>query len=49
VILCFRAETLFQTKPNEKIIGIVLYGGDEILPFGDEDYERYALPLGVFF
>lgn len=39
----------FQVKSNEKIIGIVLYGGDEILPFGDEEYERYALPLGVFF
>jgi len=39
----------FQTKSTREIIGIVFYGGDRILSFGDEKYQRVALPLGVFF
>ena len=39
----------FQKKSNKEVIGIVLYGGRDILPFGDDEYKRFALPLGVFF
>ncbi len=39
----------FQKKSDKEVVGIVLYGGSEILPFGDEGHERFALPLGVFF
>ncbi len=39
----------FQKKSTKKVVGIVLYGGNEVTSFGDETYERVALPLGVFF
>jgi len=39
----------FQNKSSKNIVGIVLYTGDVILSFGDENYKRYALPLNVFF
>lgn len=39
----------FQTKSSQKVVGIVLYGGETILPFGDDQNERYAIPLSVLF
>jgi len=39
----------FQSKSNQNILGIVLYTGEHILPFGDETSQRYALPLSVLF
>lgn len=39
----------FQKKSNQHIIGIVFYGGDTILPFGDDMHQRFALPLNLFF
>ena len=39
----------FQNKSSKKIIGIVFYGGETILSFGDEKQQRYALPLSLFF
>ena len=39
----------FQKKSSKEIIGIVFYAGDSILSFGDDEYQRFALPLGVFF
>ncbi len=39
----------FQNKSDKEIVGIVFYGGDNILSFGDEINLRYAVPLSVFF
>lgn len=39
----------FQKKSSKEIIGLILYAGDTLLSFSDEKYERYALPLSVFF
>ena len=39
----------FQVKSSQKVIGIVLYAGESILPFGDDQHARYALPLSVLF
>lgn len=39
----------FQNKSKQQVVGIVIYGGDEIVSFGDEHYQRYAVPLAVFF
>ena len=39
----------FQKKSDKEVIGIVLYGGSDIVPFGDKEHERFALPMGVFF
>lgn len=39
----------FQNKSKQNILGIVFYGGETILPFGDEHNKRYALPLSMFF
>lgn len=39
----------FQSKSKQNVLGIVLYAGEHILPFGDENGERYAVPLSVFF
>ncbi len=39
----------FQKKSSKNIVGIVLYAGSTILSFCDEEYQRYALPLSVFF
>ncbi len=38
-----------QKKSSRRVIGIVLYAGEQVLPFGDETHERYAIPLSVFF
>ena len=39
----------FQKKSSQRVLGIVFYMGDTILPFGDEEHKRYALPIGVLF
>jgi predicted AAA+ superfamily ATPase len=39
----------FQKKSNRKVVGIVFYTGDTQLSFSDSTYERYAVPLRVFF
>ena len=39
----------FQKRSKKNIVGIVLYGGEDIVPFGDEMHKRYAIPLSVFF
>ncbi len=38
----------FQNRSSKEIVGIVFYAGDTILPFGDDKYKRYALPLSIF-
>jgi predicted AAA+ superfamily ATPase len=37
-----------KTK-NEVVIGIVIYSGDTIIPFGDDSCLRFAVPMRVFF
>jgi predicted AAA+ superfamily ATPase len=39
----------FQKKSSKNIVGIVLYAGNTVLSFCDEEYKRYALPLSIFF
>jgi predicted AAA+ superfamily ATPase len=39
----------FQSKSKQNVLGIVLYAGEHLLPFGDEKIKRYAVPLSVFF
>lgn len=39
----------FQKKSSKNIVGIVLYAGNTVVPFGDNEYKRYALPLNIFF
>ena len=39
----------FQHKSDKEIVGIVFYGGDDILSFGDTTHKRFALPLSLFF
>jgi len=39
----------FQNKSSKEVVGIVFYGGTDILPFGDENHLRFAVPLGIFF
>jgi len=39
----------FQKKSSKEIMGIVFYAGESILPFGDENHQRFALPLSLFF
>ena len=39
----------FQSKSKQNVLGIVLYAGEHVLPFGDEHSKRYAVPLSVFF
>ncbi len=39
----------FQNKSTKEVVGIVFYGGDSILSFGEGEHLRYAVPLGVFF
>lgn len=39
----------FQQKESKDILGIVFYGGADILSFSDDQYSRYALPLNLFF
>ena len=45
----FKHITDFQEKSSKEIVGIVFYGGENILGFGDEKHQRYALPLSLFF
>lgn len=45
----FKHITDFQAKSKQNVLGIVLYSGEHILPFGDEASKRYALPLSIFF
>lgn len=45
----FKHITDFQNKSSKKVLGIVLYAGEQLLPFGDEIHPRYAVPLSVFF
>lgn len=39
----------FQAKSAKKVIGIVFYTGEHLLSFGDENHQRFAVPLSVFF
>lgn len=39
----------FQNRSAKEIVGIVFYGGNDILSFGDARHPRFALPLSVFF
>jgi len=39
----------FQNKSNKNITGIVFYTGNTVLPFGNTDQPRFAIPLNVFF
>lgn len=39
----------FQSKSSKTIVGIVFYAGDTILSFCDNEQERYAVPLTIFF
>lgn len=39
----------FQSKSKQNVLGIVLYAGEHILPFGNEIAQRFAVPLNVFF
>ncbi len=39
----------FQRKTDKQVVGIVFYAGNDILPFGDENNPRFALPLSLFF
>jgi len=39
----------FQKKSPKEVIGIVLYAGETVLSFSDDEHVRYALPLSVFF
>lgn len=39
----------FQNKSSSNIIGILLYQGENILPFGDDKHQRYAIPFNIFF
>ena len=45
----FRHITELQNKSKKRVLGIVLYAGENTLSFGDEEYPRYAVPLSVFF
>lgn len=45
----FKHITDFQSKSKQNVLGIVLYAGEHVLPFGDENAKRYAVPLSVFF
>lgn len=39
----------FQKKSSKRVVGIVLYSGDKLLPFGDDTHQRYAVPISVLF
>lgn len=40
----------FQNKTNNKeVLGMVLYMGKDIIPFSDNRYKRYAVPMSLFF
>ncbi len=39
----------FQNKSSSEVLGIVFYNGKTILPFGDENHKRFALPFNILF
>ncbi|MBU1658984.1 ATP-binding protein [bacterium] len=39
----------FQDKSSQKVVGVVFYGGETILSFGNQEQQRYAVPLNVLF
>lgn len=39
----------FQNRSSKNITGIVFYAGDRVLPFGNTDQPRFAIPLNVLF
>jgi predicted AAA+ superfamily ATPase len=39
----------FQNRSDKKVIGIVLYGGEDIVSFGDSKHIRVGIPLSIFF
>jgi predicted AAA+ superfamily ATPase len=40
----------FQNKSKTKdVLGIVLYMGESVVPFGDEKFKRFAIPMSLFF
>jgi len=45
----FKHITDLQTKSDKEVVGIVLYAGHDVVPFGDEKHKRFAVPLDVFF
>jgi len=45
----FRHIAELQKKSKKRVLGIVLYAGENVLSFGDEEHQRYAVPLSVFF
>ena len=45
----FRHIAELQKKSKKRVLGIVLYAGESVLSFGDEEQQRYAVPLSVFF
>ena len=45
----FRHIAELQGKSDKPVLGIVLYAGDHVLSFSDDEHPRYAVPLSVFF
>ncbi len=39
----------FQKKSDKQVVGMVLYGGEDIVSFGNSKHIRVGVPLGVFF
>jgi len=39
----------FQNKSDKEVVGIVLYGGEHPVSFGDDEHTRIGLPLSLFF
>jgi hypothetical protein len=39
----------FQHKLSKQVVRIVLYTGEQVLSFGDDVHQRFAVPLAVFF
>lgn len=45
----FKAIAELQEKASKPVLGIVLYAGEHVLSFSENGYQRYAVPLSVFF
>jgi predicted AAA+ superfamily ATPase len=45
----FKHITDLQGKSQKPVLGIVLYAGQHLLSFGDEQNQRYAVPISMFF
>ncbi len=45
----FRHIVDLQEKSSKKVLGIVLYSGEHVLSFCENNQSRYAVPLSVFF